>query len=58
MSCGVDHRCGSDPMLLWHRHAAAAPKFDPIAWELPYAKGAALKGQINNKKLKVNKKNI
>ena len=26
-SCGIGHRCGSDPILLWlwHRPAAAAP---------------------------------
>ena len=35
MSCGVDHRCGSDPALLWlwHRLAATAP-IGPLAWEL------------------------
>ena len=29
-------------MLLWHRLAAVAP-IRPLAWELPYAMGAALK---------------
>ena len=29
-------------MLLWHRPAAPAP-IRPLAWELPYAMGAALK---------------
>ena len=44
VSCGVDHRRGSDPALLWllHRLAAAA-LIGPLAWELPYAVGAALK---------------
>ena len=44
MSCGVGHRCGSDPMLLWLwcRLAAVAPTA-PLAWEPPYAVGAALK---------------
>ena len=44
VSCGVGHRHGSDPALLWlwHRPAAAAP-VQPLAWELPYATGAALK---------------
>ena len=43
-SCGVGHRCGSDPVLpwLWHR-AAAAASIQPLAWELPYAAGVALK---------------
>ena len=37
VSCGVAHRCGSDPALLWlwHRPAATAP-IRPLAWELPY----------------------
>ena len=44
MSCGVDHRHSSDPTLLWLwcRPAAAAP-VQPLAWELPYAAGTALK---------------
>ena len=44
MSCGVGHRCGLDPILLWLwcRCAAVAP-IQPPAWELPYAAGAALK---------------
>ena len=44
MSCGVSHRCGSDPksLWLWCRPAAAGPIL-PLAWELPYAAGAALK---------------
>ena len=42
MSCGVGHRCGLDPVLLWlwYRLAAAAP-IRPLAWEPPYAVGAA-----------------
>ena len=45
MSCGVGHRCGSDSELLWlwYRPAAVAP-IRPLAWELLYAKDAALKG--------------
>ena len=44
MSCGVGHRGGSDPKLLWLccRPAAASP-VPPLAWELPYALGAAFK---------------
>ena len=42
MSCGVGPRCGSDPALLWlwHRLVAMAP-IRPLAWEPPYATGAA-----------------
>ena len=49
MICGVGHRCGSNPALLWlwHSLAAVAP-IRPLAWKLPYAAGAALKGK--NKK--------
>ena len=44
MSCGVDHRHGSDPMLLWlwHRPVTTAP-IQPLIWRLPYAVGVALK---------------
>ena len=47
MSCGVGGRRGSDLALLWlwRRPAAVAP-IQPLAWEPPYAKGAALKEQI------------
>ena len=46
MPCGVGHKHGSDPSLLWmwHRLAPAAT-IQPLAWELPYAMGAALKQQ-------------
>ena len=42
--CGVCHRCGSDPTLLWlwHRLAAVA-LIQPLAWEPPYATDVALK---------------
>ena len=44
VSCGVGHRLGSDPELLWlwHKQAAVA-LIQPLAWELPSAMGAALK---------------
>ena len=43
MSCGVGHRRGSDPTLLWLwcRLAATAP-IQPLAWETPYAVGVVL----------------
>ena len=51
MSCGVGRRCGSDPTLLWlwHRLAATAP-IRPLAWEPPYAMGAALENTKKKKK--------
>ena len=44
MSCVVGHRRGWDPELLWCRPEATAP-ICPLAWELPYAVGAAPKRQ-------------
>ena len=51
MSCGVGQRRSLDPALLWlwRRPAAAAP-MRPLAWEVPYAEGAALK-KAKNKNL-------
>ena len=44
VSCGGGCRRGLDPALLWLwcRPAATAP-IRPLAWEPPYAAGAALK---------------
>ena len=42
VSCGVGRRDGLNPMLLWLWPAAVA-LIGPLAWELPYAMGAALK---------------
>ena len=55
MSCGVGHRHGLDPALLWlwHRPAATAP-IGPLAWKLPYAVGAALKRQKKKKYIEEN----
>ena len=52
MSCGVGLRHGLDHALLWLwcRPAATAP-IRPLAWEPPYAAGAALE----DKKAKINK---
>ena len=42
MSCGVGHRRSSDPMLLWlWLWLAAVAPAGPLAWEPPYAAGAA-----------------
>ena len=44
MSCGVDHRHGSDPALLWlWCRPTGAAQIQPLAWKLPYAVGATLK---------------
>ena len=52
MSCGVGHRHGSDPMLLWlWRRLADTALIQPLAWEIQYAVGVALKRQ-KKKKLK------
>ena len=54
MSCGAGRRYGSDPALLclWWRPAAAAP-IGALAWELPYAVGAALKRKKKKKVCKL-----
>ena len=51
MSRSVGHRRCWDPALLWLwcRPAATAP-IQPLAWELPYALGAAPKSQKKKKK--------
>ena len=50
MSCGVGRRDSLDLMLvwLWHRLAVIAP-IQPLAWELPYAVGAAPKSKKKKK---------
>ena len=51
MSCSVGCSCASDPTLLrlWCRRAATAP-IPPLAWELPYATGVALKRKKKGKR--------
>ena len=55
VNCGVGRRHGSDPKVLWHRPAAVVPIL-PLAWELPYAMGVALKSKKKKKKKKKSKK--
>ena len=44
MSSGVGHRGSLDPALLWlWWRPAAAALIQPLAWERPYAAGAAVK---------------
>ena len=53
MSCGVGHRCGSDPLLLWlWCRLAAIALIQPLAWEPPYVMGVALKIQKKKKSQK------
>ena len=54
MTSSIDHRRGSDPTLiwLWHRLAATAP-IQPLAYELPYTAGLALKRKKKKKKEKI-----
>ena len=58
MSCGVGHRGGSDPALLWlwcRLSAVALILIQPLAWEPPYTVGAALKKIRKGKKKKKKK---
>ena len=57
MSCGVGCRLSSDPKLLWlwRRPLATAP-IRPLAWEPPYAMGAALEKYKKTKKKKKKKR--
>ena len=51
VSCGVGHRCGSDPAFLWLRcRQAAASLTRLLAWESTYAMGVALKRQKQTNK--------
>ena len=53
MSCSVGHRGSLDLELLWlwRRLAPVAPT-RPLAWELPYAAGVALKKSKKKKVIK------
>ena len=44
MSCGINQRHGLDLALLWlWCRLEATALIQPLAWELPFAMGAALK---------------
>ena len=50
MSCGVGQRCGISSMLLWlWCKLAATALIQLLAWELPYATGAAIKTKQTKK---------
>jgi len=56
MSCGVGHRHGSDPGLLWlWRGLAATAPIRPLAWEPPYTTGVALEKRPKKPKNKQTK---
>ena len=57
VSCGVGRRLSLDPVLLWlwSRPMATAP-IRPLAWEPPYAAGAAQEMAKRPKKKKKRKK--
>ena len=57
MSYGVGHIHGLVPTLLWlwRRPAAIAP-IQPLAWEPPYAAGAALKKKERKEKGNIKEK--
>ena len=51
MNCDVGHRHGSDPTLPWlWRRLAAIALIQPLAWELTYAIGAALRKKKKKQK--------
>ena len=53
MSCGVGRRHVLDPKLLWlWCRPVATVLIGPLAWEPPYAAGAALKKRKKEKKEK------
>ena len=50
MSCGIGYKCGLDLALLWLCcRLAATALIQPLAGELPYAAGEALKKDLKNK---------
>ena len=50
VSCGIGHRRGLDPVLLWlWLWPAAVALIRPLAWEFPDATGVALKRKKKKK---------
>ena len=51
MSCGIGRRHGLEPALLWlWWRPVATDLIGPLAWEPPYAMGAALKEKDKKQK--------
>ena len=57
MSCGIGLRHGPDCALLWCRLAATA-LIQPLAWELPYAAGVAIKREKHRRREKRNEDGV
>ena len=57
VTCGVGHRRGWDPELLWLWCGLAARSSDSTPSEFPYAMGAAQKKKGKKKKERERKKN-
>ena len=56
MGCGVGHRLGWDPALLWlWRKQVATALIRPLAWEPSHAVGVAKKKKRQKKKKKKKK---
>ena len=56
MNCGVGHRLGLDPELLWlWCRPVATALIRPLAWELPYAMGG-IKQKMKKQTKKTTKK--
>ena len=54
MSCGVGGRFSLDLVLLWlWRRPVATALIQPLAWELPYIVGVALKRKKQKQNLRV-----
>ena len=54
MGCGIGCRLDLDPALLWlWCRPAVVALIRPLAWELPYATGVALKIKIKKKTLRI-----
>ena len=59
MSCGVGHRHGSYPTLLWlWCRQAAITLIQPLAWELPQARRFSPKKPKEKKKKKADEKTM
>ena len=51
VSCGVGHRCGSEPVLLWWWcRLADVALIQPLAWEILDATSVALKSEKKKKR--------
>ena len=56
LSGGVGRRCSLDLVFLWLRYRlVAVGLIQPLAWELPYATGAALKSKREKEMMKEKK---